>query len=58
MHTFSKIPDSWKGAFVPPTLSEIASITGIKNADAHDALADARHVYQIWKWLEGLVEHQ
>jgi len=41
------------GAFVPPTLSEIASITGIKNADAHDALADARHVYQIWKWLEG-----
>ncbi len=39
------------GLATPPSLREIAELTGVKNDDPHDALADARHVRDIHRWL-------
>jgi len=39
------------GLASPPSLREIAELTGVVNLDPHDALADSKHVRDIHRWL-------
>lgn len=38
------------GLAVPPKMKEMEALTGIANTNAHEALADARHARDLFRW--------
>lgn len=45
----------YQGLLVPPSTAELEKITGVKNSGAHDAMADAQHVRDLFHWWKNEV---